>query len=112
MCVYRSPVGDIGVFMDNLDRLINKLVINKTNNVNKQIILCGDFNIDLMDKNNNITKMFVDMLDGLNLKCVITDPTRISFQRASCIDNIIVDKNSIFNSRVIKSDLSDHFDNT
>lgn len=42
--VYRAPGSDMNLFKDWIERLFD----NKTN---REIILCGDYNIDLLNKN-------------------------------------------------------------
>ena len=80
------------------------------NNENKDIYLMGDFNLNLLNYDNDArVKNFVDLLNSCGLFSLITKPTRISQSSATLIDNIFV--NSIhndFDAGVLCSDISDH----
>ena len=59
---------------------------------NKQIILCGDFNIDLLDDNIH-TNNFLNTLQLNNLFQSINNPTRITDKTTKLIDNIFYNGN-------------------
>ncbi len=62
-------------------------------NENKVQIICGDFNIDLLNPNGN--KRIIDFTDTLYSKGifpVITKPSRITKYTATLIDNIYTNK--------------------
>ena len=47
ICIYRAPTGDFNYFLENLNKFLNKLYKNS-----KNIIICGDVNINyLVDTN-------------------------------------------------------------
>jgi exonuclease III len=48
MTVYRSPMGNVTYFLNNLDAALHQ-IYNNTDNT----ILCGDFNINYLDDNQN-----------------------------------------------------------
>ena len=50
-CVYRAPSGDFDYFLCHIDRILNYLYKPKT-----EFILCGDLNINFLERNNNQTR--------------------------------------------------------
>ena len=46
VCIYRSPDGNFGVFLNNLE-----LIIQKIQSKRKKIILCGDWNLNFFINN-------------------------------------------------------------
>lgn len=81
LVVYRSPTADINIFKSKLEECLEKL----TNNNNKYIILCGDFNVhfSIVDDRNVLS----DVLDCFLLKQQIFEYTRITPRSKSCLDN-------------------------
>lgn len=104
-CVYRSPVGDINVFINMINDLLNKF---KTR-LQYKIIICGDLNIDFCSHTNKWTKMIKDFLKSWNLLYTIEKPTRVSHSTATCLDNIIVNFSVDFHADVLMNALSDHY---
>jgi hypothetical protein len=84
VCIYRAPDGEIDIFLNKLVRLIQKLLSK-----NKSLLLCGDWNIDLLHANNN-KKDLVDLLERYNLINTVQTPTRITNSTRSMIDLMIV----------------------
>lgn len=80
VCIYRTPSSNVRNFLNNLDFLLAKL----TRKRNKQLILCGDWNIDVL-KENTISKELLSILSNNNIKNHIQKPTR----QKSCIDLIV-----------------------
>lgn len=106
LAVYRSPNTDINLFFDVLCNCLSYL---QKPGKNQNIILCGDFNINiLLDSSETID--FINHLNSYNVKLTINEPTRVSRTSKSCIDNIglSVDDNLQYESNVIFSGLSDH----
>ena len=101
--VYRSPSGDINEFMDTLEDILTDTFSKYTK---YNIILCGDFNIDLL-KNNEIVQNFICLLKTYNLQPTIDDPTRVTDRSSTLIDNIFVNFD-LFESKVVTTALSDH----
>ena len=74
------------------------------------IYICRDFNIDLLNYNvNNNTKNFVDQMFSMSLFPLINQPTRITNQCHSFIDNNTNSINEDISSGVIIADTCDHF---
>lgn len=92
--VYRPPNGQYDIFENVLEDVLKRL-----DNKNKQLIVLGDFNINILSPsnlNNNLINLFL----SFNLVNLFNEPTRIAKNSATCIDNIfyncdILDK-SIF----------------
>ena len=76
------------------------------------MILAGDFNINVLDfEQNKKIQNFVNLMFQYGLVPTINKPTRVTNETISAIDDII--KNSIYNNDfktgIIKTDISDHF---
>ena len=52
ICIYRSPDGKINIFFEKLEMIIQKLI-----DKHKTLILCGDWNINLLQSNNHAKEM-------------------------------------------------------
>ena len=106
-CIYRHPCMEGTEFNDAF--LQNFL--EKFSDENKEIIIMGDFNIDILkyDTNSN-SAMFLDsMYENLLLPYIIS-PTRVTPRSQTLIDNIfsnIIEKDVI--SGNITTALSDHY---
>lgn len=102
-CVYRTPGSSLEVFNKWIEATF-------TLTFNKSILICGDFNIDLLKSNSHkSTNDFLQTMYCLNFHPSITKPTRISLESATLIDNIF--PNEIHNnltSGILFSDISDH----
>jgi len=76
--------------------------------VHRRIIVCGDFNINLLN-NSPLTTKFYNLTQMLNLRQVISVPTRITPTSESLLDLCIVDDpNSVVNSGTLDFGISDH----
>ena len=84
---YRHPSEQDSTFIDKL-----KDVLKKSRNENKKIIICGDFNYNLLnyDKNECISNFLNIMLEN-NFQPCITEPTRITnTNKPSLVENIFI----------------------
>ena len=101
VCVYRRQIYD--VFERVMDKVLKKIYLE-----NKNVIVCGDFNINFF---NNVQQCFriKNMFKSYNLNYVFLEPTRIAKNKAAtCIDNIFT--NILPTSKHIIRELrSDHF---
>lgn len=102
-CLYRAPGSDIENFKNCVEKMFTK-------SVQKDIFICGDFNIDLMkSKQHKPIEDFLDMMYSLTLFPKITRPTRITTHCATLIDNIFtnnIELNMV--SGILVNDISDH----
>jgi len=69
--VYRSPTGNIAYFLYNLEAPLNHIYKNTVD-----IILCGDFNINYLNDNQN-KQTLNSLLTSYSLYSIIDFPTRI-----------------------------------
>jgi hypothetical protein len=80
VCIYRTPTSDIALFLRQLQKLLNMLDRKR----NKKIILCGDWNIDML-KNDKNSRELTGLLSNYKLNNHIVRPTRLN----TCLDLII-----------------------
>ncbi|XP_045762463.1 uncharacterized protein LOC123865461 [Maniola jurtina] len=79
ICIYRTPTASAHIFIQELNKLLKKI----TRGIKKQIIVCGDWNMDIM-KQTKYSKELLSILANYNLVNHITTPTR----KLTCIDLI------------------------
>ena len=105
-CIYRHPCMQQSEFNEEYLKPLSEKLISE----NKEVILLGDFNIDLLkcDSNKNVSD-FLDIIYSTNLVPNITSPTRLTSRSQTLIDNIF---SSIINDDCIAGNLispiSDH----
>ena len=106
-CIYRHPCMDTREFNDTF--LQNNL--EKLSYENKDIILMGNFNIDILkyDTNNNSTA-FLDMMHENFLLPYISSPTRVTPRSQTLIDNIFsnITEDEIISGNITTT-ISDHY---
>ena len=82
------------------------------NKTSSNLLLVGDFNIDLLKLNsNNKFQEFYDTLSVLDLLPSITLPSRLSKRHATLMDNIYCkspNPKSIMDSGILATQISDH----
>ena len=105
--VYRPPDGDLEVCENYFQSILSHNSIR-----NKNVILAGDFNINMLDfEQNKKVQNFVNSMFQFGLVPTINKPTSVTNKTISAIDHIIT--NSIFNNdfktAIIRTDISDHF---
>ena len=85
--IYRPPRSTIPVLREFLDEITP--VINTLDTPNHNVILAGDFNINILKVHENILySEFIDLLMSHSLSPKITLPTRLSTNNGTLIDNI------------------------
>ena len=83
VCLYRSPSGDISLFFEKLDSILNTIAnVEKTN-----FIVCGDFNIDFQMESNH-QKFLRNLFSDYGGKSIVKQPTRVTMNSSSQIDNV------------------------
>ena len=105
-CVYKHPKHEVKDFTNNhMMPLLDKL-----SNENKDIMIMGDFNVNLINCNDdkNISN-FLDTMLSHSFLPFITTPTRITRNTKTLIDNIFYNKplNDIMSAN-LSSIISDH----
>ena len=105
-CIYKHPLFKIDLF--NEQYLLP--LLKKACKENKNLILLGDFNIDLLSCNTEIShSKFLDTLGAYQILPSITLPTRVTDTSSTLIDNIFTsttDCSSISGNLTVA--LSDH----
>ena len=105
--VYRSPSSpNTHNFNSIIENTLNKLGRHKT----KQILIAGDFNIDLIKyETDENSRDIIDITSNHGFSQVISRPTRITDHSATLIDHIYTNKvNKVLSSCVVTLDVSDH----
>ena len=87
-CVYRHPHA-LGNSFDYLSEVFRSMCLK-----NKPLIILGDFNDNLLNKNNKIGKL----LKSLHLTQLVNEPTRITDNSTSIIDLIITNETNFLTS--------------
>ena len=100
---YRPPQGNIDRFIEILENILDDMNLTKI-----EIFLLGDFNIDILEKNDDKNKKFINTLKQFGLKQLIDEPTRYSNEKNSGIDLIFTNSDIISKSGVANVNLSDH----
>ena len=105
--IYRSPSGkNFNEFFEKLE-----IIISKVSNENKDVIVLGDFNIDLLkiESDKNASKL-LDLFAGNNMVPMINLPTRVTDSSSTLIDHIYKTVNDISDTAgSIVSDITDHY---
>ena len=104
--VYRPPRVNVDDFMNIMLTLLASL-----SRLNKTVYIMGDFNINLINANNNITSDFAELMFSFSFSPIINNPTRVTSTTATLIDNIFC--NDINNSQLVNgilhTDISEHY---
>ena len=80
-CIYRHPCMDQSEFIiDYMTPLLQKL-----SQESKNVLLLGDFNINLLDYNNSSTSDFLDLINSNLFLTCIDKPTRITSRSKTLI---------------------------
>ena len=104
--VYRPPNGDLEVCENYFQSILSHSSIR-----NKNVIFAGDFNIIVLDfEQNKMVKDFVNLMFQFGLVPTRNKPTRVTNKTISAIDHIITNfiYNNDFKTGIIKTDISDH----
>lgn len=101
--VYRTPSRNVDLFIEKFDLFLSRL-----RKINCNIIVGGDFNIDVLiddNKKNN----FVNVLNMHNMYYMITIPTRVTEDSETALDNFVsnIDR-KYFKVASLITALSDH----
>lgn len=103
VCIYRSPQGNIEIFKNNLNGLLEQM-----HGKFELILLCGDWNINFNENNNVVVLSIVDLMGSFGLKCCINECTRVTAHSATLVDVVFSNIQGV-NCKVIQNDISDHF---
>lgn len=96
--LYRSPSGDLSVFLNELEKNLNIL-----STLRKNCIITGDFNVNFGDPKESDD--LICLFSTFGFKQTIYGPTR----GKNCIDNIFINFNfRCYATEIIDLDFSDH----
>ena len=85
-CIYRHPHNNFKEFFQYLEL---EMCLSKLNKENKEIFLAGDFNFDLLKTETDTnTQNFYDLMCSYGTLPQIIQPTRVTPNTATIIDNI------------------------
>ena len=106
--IYRPPNSNLELFINDLTSILG-ILATKPDNVN--VIIGGDFNIDLLKLNSNSKYLeYFLLMQSYGLDIVITRPTRVTYSSATIIDHIWSNKlQNITKCGIILSSITDHF---
>ena len=101
---YRPPNADSSTFITEISTKIRNF------GSISPIVLCGDFNYNLLDINSNSRVAdFMDAMFGNGLVHTIENPTRVTENCSSIIDNIFLSNSLSYQSGIFAVELTDHF---
>ena len=103
--IYHRPGSNKQNFLNDVETLIELI-----SRENKKMYVFGDFNINLIDKNNIYSKQLIDTMHSHNLFNLIIKPTRVTDTSATAIDHIWT--NNAENCKcngIVYETISDHF---
>ena len=103
--IYRPPNKPVPLFLNSLNQ-----VLSKVNKENKLLYFAGDFNVILLSANScHQVNDFLDSFLVNSMFPVIYNPTRVTSNSATLIDNIFTNNVDDISSGIIFADISDHF---
>ncbi|GFG31309.1 hypothetical protein Cfor_12872 [Coptotermes formosanus] len=104
LCIYRSPSGNFGEFVEQLDRILKYLYKPKF-----ELIICGDFNVNFLIDSSPV-QQFILLIQSYNLFHIVDFPTRTTKGSSTAIDSIFIDLSRInlFQVLSLSNGLSDH----
>ena len=103
MCAYRAPSYNPETFIDEF----LSPFLQENNRCN--LIICGDLNLNLLDKKNKAANNCVELIESFGLTHLINLPTRITKDTASLLDNIFTNMlSSQPTAKILIEDISDH----
>ncbi len=101
VCIYRPPSSDLQCYLDEFEKLIDEL----TSMYSSPLIVGGDFNVDLLVKN-DCTSQFLSVMTSLSLYPAIYKCTRPC--SGSLLDNFFISLPDFLVSAVLSVDIADH----
>lgn len=102
--LYRAD-RHLNIFYEQIEKVLEKL---KIKDQNKYIIIGGDFNINVMEKDKKV-KDFLSLMHIYNLHQLIKEPTRVTNVSSKCIDLLFTNHKPLINKSYVENyGLSDH----
>jgi exonuclease III len=104
VCIYRAPDRNFREFLSKLELVIQKLTMK-----GRQLILCGDWNLNFLQENVKLIEL-KSLLQVYNLVNTVDLPMRIRKNTKSLIDVIIINNSNYTKpSEIMDLGLSDHY---
>ena len=100
--LYRAPNSKIQNCLQEITHVLEYL-----HNTKKPYMLVGDFNINILKKD-NISQKYLGIIDDFFLRQIITEPTRITANSKTLIDHCIVNEKLDPEITVISASITDH----
>ena len=102
-CYYRPP----GQRVEQWEHL--QASIERAQAVSDDIILVGDFNVDMLDATDHHRHHLCSVMDQFDLTNQVTSATRVTGSSATMIDLFLTTKPIVGDCEVLKVDVSDHY---
>lgn len=103
--IYRSPSSNYSDFCLQLEDTLDKLTSE-----NKNILLFGDFNIDIADPISSVRSSYVNCYTGYGLESLITVPTRCSLTGSqTIIDHVLSNLTTECSAGIVNISITDHY---
>ncbi|MGL5028572.1 MAG: endonuclease/exonuclease/phosphatase family protein, partial [Wolbachia pipientis] len=105
--IYRAPSGNLNTFFEKLTQLMNIIEYKKRKH---DIVICGDFNINILNTRSAGYSQLNTFIKEHNLTITVKEITRETSKSATTIDNILTNiKKRQYKVNVINSAISDHY---
>lgn len=102
--IYRSPSANV---LDFLKLWENILVILLQNNLS--VFILGDFNINILDVNDNFVNSFIEINSKYGLRILVKIPTRVTSKSSSLLDIVLTNTYLDSSCYVVNSLITDHY---
>lgn len=101
--VYRPPkVQNFNMFESLMEDVLTVVFRAK-----KNIIVCGDFNVNILESKNRLCSKLLSLFKSFNLKNIFCEPTRVTSTTSTCLDNVFVNC-EILAQKIVHFMRSDH----
>ena len=86
-CIYKPPDADYDLFISSLEDMLMSISQSRPD----QLFICGDFNLDLLNLENDHNLNFLNIMSTNYLYPVVTKPSRIEGNNSfTLLDNICI----------------------
>ena len=104
ICVYKPPKGNLNKCIKFLYEILDHNRLKK-----KEIWILGDFNTDLVKRDNPNTVSLLNFAKKSGLRQLINEITRPNVRGGACIDHILSNSSFVSQSGVLDDMVADHF---
>lgn len=104
-CIYRSPSSSSSEFLASLDAVLCKLSLE-----NKNVVIVGDININLLDTDSKSTADYIGLFTGFGYESLIEHPTRCTLLGSeTLLDHALSNISPAPESGVVCAHITDHY---